>query len=61
MPELALRLMLHGPGNRFTVNVPNNKRLPGRPDLVLPWYRTVVFVHGLLEMKRRCGSKDGTW
>jgi DNA mismatch endonuclease, patch repair protein len=45
-PELALRSILHRRGYRFTVNGPNNKFLPGRPDLVLPKYRTVIFVHG---------------
>ncbi len=45
-PELALRSMLHRLGYRFTVNGPNNKKLPGKPDIVLPKYRTVVFVHG---------------
>ena len=38
--------MLHHLGYRFTVNGPKNKSLPGRPDLVMPKYRTVVFVHG---------------
>jgi DNA mismatch endonuclease (patch repair protein) len=45
-PELALRSMLHRLGYRFTVNGPKNKSLPGKPDLVLPKYRTVIFVHG---------------
>ena len=45
-PELALRSMLHRLGYRFTVNGPKNKSLPGRPDLVLPKHRTVIFVHG---------------
>ncbi|MBX3741110.1 MAG: DNA mismatch endonuclease Vsr [Akkermansiaceae bacterium] len=45
-PELALRSMLHRLGYRFTVNGPGNKTLPGRPDLVLPKHRTVIFVHG---------------
>jgi DNA mismatch endonuclease (patch repair protein) len=45
-PELALRSMLHRLGYRFTVRGPNNKALPGKPDLVLPKYRTVIFVHG---------------
>lgn len=45
-PELALRSMLHHAGYRFTVNGPKNRRLPGKPDLVLPKYRTVIFVHG---------------
>jgi DNA mismatch endonuclease (patch repair protein) len=45
-PELALRSMLHRLGYRFTVNGPKNRSLPGRPDIVLPKYKTVVFVHG---------------
>ena len=46
MPELALRSMLHRLGYRFTVNGPKNRSLPGKPDLVLPKYRSVIFVHG---------------
>jgi DNA mismatch endonuclease (patch repair protein) len=45
-PELALRSMLHRLGYRFTVNGPKNKSLPGKPDIILPKYRTVIFVHG---------------
>ncbi len=45
-PELALRSMLHRLGYRFTVNGPKNKSLPGKPDIVLPKYRTVIFLHG---------------
>ncbi len=45
-PELALRSMLHRLGYRFTVNGPLNRSLPGRPDIVLPKHRTVIFVHG---------------
>jgi len=45
-PEIALRSMLHRLGYRFTVNGPKNKSLPGRPDIVLPKYKTVIFVHG---------------
>ena len=45
-PELALRSLLHRAGYRFTVAGPKNKSLPGRPDIVLPKYRTVIFVHG---------------
>jgi len=45
-PELALRSMLHRMGYRFTVNGSNNRRLPGKPDLVLPKFGTVIFVHG---------------
>src|SRR4051812_1880798 len=42
-PELAVRRYLHSRGLRFRLH---KKGLPGRPDLVFPRYRTVVFVHG---------------
>lgn len=45
-PERQVRSLFHQAGYRFTVNGPKNKELPGRPDLVLPKYRAVVFVHG---------------
>ncbi len=45
-PELLVRSLLHQAGYRFTVNGPKNKNLPGKPDLVLPKYKTVIFVHG---------------
>lgn len=42
-PELALRRALHRLGFRYRLH---DKRLPGRPDMVLPRYQTVVLVHG---------------
>ena len=42
-PELALRRALHARGFRFRLHV---KKVPGRPDLVFPKHRAVVFVHG---------------
>lgn len=42
-PELAVRSFLHRRGLRFRLHA---RHLPGRPDLVLPRYRTVVHVHG---------------
>ena len=42
-PELTLRHALWHQGFRYRTN---DKRLPGRPDIVLPKYRTVIFVHG---------------
>ncbi|MFD0893258.1 DNA mismatch endonuclease Vsr [Luteolibacter ambystomatis] len=45
-PEIIVRTLLHRHGYRFTVRGPLNRNLPGRPDLVLPKYRTVIFVHG---------------
>ena len=45
-PEIRVRKLLHQLGYRFTINSRNNRSLPGRPDIVLPKYRAVVFVHG---------------
>jgi len=45
-PERLVRSILHRLGYRFTVNGPRNKRLPGKPDIVLPKHHTLVFVHG---------------
>lgn len=42
-PELAVRRYLHAAGFRYRLHASD---LPGRPDLVFPRYRTVVFVHG---------------
>lgn len=42
-PELLLRHAIWHRGFRYRVNA---KTLPGRPDIVLPKYRTVIFVHG---------------
>jgi DNA mismatch endonuclease (patch repair protein) len=42
-PEMQVRSALHRAGFRFRLH---RKDLPGRPDIVLPKYKTVVFVHG---------------
>lgn len=42
-PELRLRHTLWSQGFRYKVN---DKKLPGSPDIVLPKYRTVIFIHG---------------
>lgn len=42
-PELAVRSMLYGQGLRFRLQ---SRTLPGRPDIVLPRWRTVILVHG---------------
>jgi DNA mismatch endonuclease (patch repair protein) len=42
-PELLVRSMLHRAGYRFSLH---RKDLPGKPDIVLRKYKTVVFVHG---------------
>lgn len=42
-PELLVRSILHRLGYRFRLH---RRDLPGTPDIALPRYRTVVFVHG---------------
>ena len=42
-PEKVVRSLLHRMGYRFRLH---GRKLPGRPDIVLPKYRAVVFVHG---------------
>jgi DNA mismatch endonuclease (patch repair protein) len=55
-PEMVVRSILHRMGYRFRLHV---KGLPGRPDVVLPKYRTVVFVHGCFWHRHR-GCKNCT-
>ncbi|MGJ0511177.1 very short patch repair endonuclease [Methylocystis sp.] len=42
-PELRVRSLLHAEGYRFSLH---RRDLPGRPDICLPKYRSVVLVHG---------------
>jgi DNA mismatch endonuclease (patch repair protein) len=42
-PEKLVRSVLHRLGFRFRKNV---SELPGKPDIVLPKYKTIIFVHG---------------
>jgi DNA mismatch endonuclease (patch repair protein) len=42
-PEKKVRSFLHGRGFRFRLH---SRNLPGKPDIVLNKYKTVVFVHG---------------
>lgn len=42
-PEILIRKFLFSKGFRFRKN---DKKLPGKPDIVLPKYKTVIFVHG---------------
>lgn len=56
-PELKLRRELWRRGFRYRVN---DKRLPGSPDLVLPKYRTVVFIHGCFWHGHKDCSKAST-
>ncbi len=42
-PEILVRKYLFGKGLRYKLH---DKALPGKPDLVFPKYKTVLFVHG---------------
>jgi len=42
-PEMLVRKFLFSKGFRYRLHV---KTLPGKPDIVLPKYKTVIFVHG---------------
>ena len=42
-PELLVRKFLHAHGFRYRLHV---KDLPRKPDIVMPKYKTVIFVHG---------------
>ena len=42
-PEIIVRSALHKAGFRFRLH---RKDLPGKPDIILPKYKTVIFVHG---------------
>lgn len=49
--EMAVRRLAHGLGYRFRLH---RKELPGRPDLVFPSRRKVVFVHGCFWHQHDC-------
>ena len=42
-PEMILRRGLHALGFRFRLH---GRKLPGKPDIILPRFRAVIFVHG---------------
>lgn len=64
-PEMILRKFLHNHGYRYRLHVPG---LPGKPDLVFPKLRKVIFVHGCFwHLHSRCregrvpGSRRDYW
>lgn len=42
-PEITVRKFLYAQGYRYRIH---NKKLPGKPDIVLKKYKTIIFVHG---------------
>jgi DNA mismatch endonuclease (patch repair protein) len=64
LPEMRVRQALHSFGYRFRLH---RKDLPGKPDIVLPKYKTVIFVHGCFWHGHTCcdgrrpKSNTGYW
>ena len=50
-PEMVVRSLTHGMGYRFRLH---RKELPGKPDLVFPALRKVIFVHGCFWHQHDC-------
>ena len=50
-PEMAVRRALHARGFRYRIHL---KELPGRPDIVLTRWRTVIFVNGCFWHSHGC-------
>jgi DNA mismatch endonuclease (patch repair protein) len=55
-PEIRVRKMLFSQGYRYRLHV---KDMPGKPDIVLPKYKVVIFVHGCF-WHLHSGCRDGT-
>lgn len=50
-PELVVRRLIHSLGYRYRLHV---RSLPGCPDVVLPWRKKVLFVHGCFWHQHSC-------
>ncbi len=50
-PELVIRSFVHGLGYRFRLH---RKDLPGKPDIVLPRHKKIIFVHGCFWHMHKC-------
>lgn len=50
-PEILVRKFLFSQGFRYRINV---KTLPGKPDIVLPKYKTVIFINGCFWHGHNC-------
>jgi DNA mismatch endonuclease, patch repair protein len=67
-PEMLVRKFLFANGYRYTLHglTPGpspygegkRKRLPGKPDIVLPKHRTIIFVHACLPVGRAVSGMD---
>lgn len=52
-PEIMVRKFLFSKGFRFRIH---DMKLPGKPDIVLPSYKTVIFVHGCFWHNHDCNA-----
>lgn len=52
--EIKVRSALHNAGYRFRLH---KKDMPGKPDIVLPKYKTVIFIHGCFWHRHKGCSK----
>ena len=63
-PELQVRKAMHAAGLRYRLHA---KNLPGKPDLVFPRHRAVIFVHGCFWHQHDChlfrwpGTRQAFW
>jgi DNA mismatch endonuclease (patch repair protein) len=53
--ERAVRRLIHGMGYRYRLH---RRDLPGKPDIVFPTYRKVIFVHGCFWHGHKCLRGD---
>lgn len=51
MPEIKIRRQLHRLGFRYRLH---DRRLPGKPDLILKKYHAVIFIHGCFWHRHNC-------
>lgn len=50
-PEMLIRIRLHKNGFRYRLH---DKKLAGKPDIILKKYRAVIFIHGCFWHKHEC-------
>lgn len=55
-PEIKVRSELHKLGYRFRIH---KNELPGKPDIVLPKYKKIIFVHGCFWHNHKNCKKSG--
>lgn len=54
-PEMVVRKLVHGMGYRYRLHY---AKLPGKPDLVFPSRKKVIFVHGCFWHQHTCPAAD---